>query len=170
MKRLLIMRHAKSDWSAGFARDHDRPLAGRGTRAAELMGRLITECDQEPDLVVTSSAVRARTTAELAAAAGSWDCPIEITEALYGTSPQGALSVVRQTSDNIDRLMIVGHEPTWSGLVHTLTGGTVQMKTATVVIVDLLVGRSWDGGDLMQGEIVAVLQPRLFEDARGDGT
>lgn len=168
MKRLLVMRHAKSDWDAGYARDHDRPLSKRGKRAAATMGRLLADIQEVPELVVSSSATRAHTTADLAAHAGSWMCPIEVSGDLYGTSPGEALRIIHRTPDQVDRLMVVGHEPTWSGLVHRLTGGAVQMKTATVVIIDLLVGRSWDSGDMVQGEIVAVLQPRHFEYVRTD--
>ncbi len=162
MKRLVVMRHAKSDWSSGARRDHDRPLSGRGKRAAERMGRLLSEIDQAPDLVVTSSAVRARRTAEIAAGAGRWGATIEVEPELYGTSPPAALTVVARTPDSVERLMIVGHEPTWSALVHELTGGAVQMKTATVAIIDLYLGTSWSWREPPTGELVAVLQPRHF--------
>ena len=162
MKRLLVMRHAKSDWAAGALLDHDRPLNARGKRAAERMGALLAEIDQVPELVVSSSAVRARRTAELAAAAGDWPGPIEIEPELYGTSAGGALRVVAATPDSVERLMVVGHQPTWGALVAELTGGAVQMKTATVAIVDLMLGREWAFDEPLQGELVALLQPRHF--------
>lgn len=164
MKRLLVMRHAKSDWSSGARRDHDRPLNGRGKRAAQRMGRLLSELNEAPDLVVTSSAKRARRTAELAAGAGDWGVAIEVEPDLYGTSPSAALTVVARTPDSVDRLLIVGHEPTWSALVHALTGGAVQMKTATVAIIDLFLGATWSWNEPPTGELVAVLQPRHFSD------
>ena len=65
MAVLLIMRHAKSDWSVGGMTDHERPLAPRGVEAAGAMGRFLARCGQAPELVFTSTAERARATAEL---------------------------------------------------------------------------------------------------------
>ncbi len=162
MKRLLVMRHAKSDWSAGVSLDHDRPLNRRGTKAARRMGRLLTEIDEVPELTITSSAVRARHTAELAAEAGAWGTPVEVEPDLYGTSVEGTLAVVAGAAESVDRLMIVGHQPTWGGVVFALTGASVQMKTATVAIVELMLGRSWESVEPPMGELAALLQPRHF--------
>ena len=160
MKRLYVMRHAKSDWHAGAATDHARPLNGRGRRAAPLMGRYLADIGETPELVITSSAVRARTTAELAIEAGDWGARLQVTDSLYGTGPDGVLNVIGGVSDDIDRLMVVGHQPTLGGLVATLSGGNVAVKTATVVILDLYLGRSWQSDTPPHGEIIAVLQPR----------
>ncbi|HSF84438.1 MAG TPA: histidine phosphatase family protein [Acidimicrobiia bacterium] len=162
MKRLLVMRHAKSDWSAGALRDHDRPLNARGVEAARRMGTLLEEIGQVPDLIVSSSAVRARRTVELAAEAGEWGAPIRIEPGLYGTSAASAMRVVSTTAETVERLMIVGHQPAWGALVADLTGGAVQMKTATVAIIDLMLGRSWKLHEPAHGELVALLQPRHF--------
>ncbi len=156
------MRHAKSDWGASAPSDHQRPLNRRGRRAAETMGRLLAGIGEIPELAISSSAVRARRTVEIAAETGEWGTEIEVTDDLYGTSPDGALAVIASAPDDVDRLMVVGHEPSWSGLVHRLTGAAVQMKTATVAIIDVYTGRSWTGADQFQGEIVTVLQPRHF--------
>ena len=91
MKRLMILRHGKSDWNAGASSDHARPLNRRGTGAAMTMGRLLTRLGEVPDLIVTSSAVRARETALLAADAGDWGCETIEVDDLYGTSAGGAL-------------------------------------------------------------------------------
>ncbi len=153
------MRHGKSDWSTGVS-DHDRPLNRRGVAAVKTMGRLLSSVGETPDLVISSTATRAHTTAQLAAETGGWEAPIKTTRELYGTRSEGALSVVAG-SPVVDRLMIVGHEPAWSGLVAHLTGGSVTMKTATVVGIEMLI-RDWEEAPLARGEIVFVLQPRHF--------
>jgi phosphohistidine phosphatase len=94
MLQLVLMRHAKSDWDVAYVSDHDRPLAERGVRSAVIMGRLLTSSDQVPDLIVTSSAVRATRTAELAAEAGSWKCPIVEGRKIYGGGPGAVLAAV----------------------------------------------------------------------------
>lgn len=163
MKRLLVMRHAKSDWHAGAPTDHERPLNRRGIDAARTMGLVVAHIGEIPDVAVTSSAARARRTAELAAEAGEWPTEIVVDRTLYGTSPQGAIAVVIRMAEGADRLMVVGHQPAWGGLVHELTGASVQMKTATIAIIDFAVD-VWRDRHTASGELVAVLQPRHFTD------
>lgn len=163
MKRLMIMRHGKSDWYAGAASDHARPLNRRGTKAAMTMGRVVHKMGEVPDLIYTSSATRARETALLAADAGDWGCEMIDVDDLYGTSAGGALAVAAQAPDVIERLMLVGHEPTWSYLVHSLTGASVEMKTATVAAIDLTMS-SWKHAPEATGTLAFLLQPRMFKD------
>jgi phosphohistidine phosphatase len=137
---LLVMRHAKSDWGEGADTDHERPLAPRGVKAARRMGRLLRESGAIPDLVLSSTAVRALTTAELAAKAGAWKCPIVAENALYASDPDRVLEVVARVDDGVRRLLIAGHEPTSSELVRRLTGGVVRMPTAAVACLDLADG------------------------------
>ena len=83
MKTLMLLSHGKSDWGAETGSDHERTLAPRGVKAAQMMGRMMSASDLTPDLVVSSSAVRALSTARLAAEAGEWSCPLEVTRDLY---------------------------------------------------------------------------------------
>jgi phosphohistidine phosphatase len=138
MKTLLVMRHAKSDWDAAFGNDHERPLTRRGTKAARRMGAWLSESDVVPDLVISSTAVRALTTVELAAEAGEWGCKIVTNRDLYTGDPETVLEAIREIDNSVDRLLIAGHEPTWSILVGRLIGrGEVKMPTAAVACLDL---------------------------------
>ena len=167
MKRLIILRHAKSDWDAQYDSDHERPLTKRGVRASSAIGIAISRSREIPDVAITSSALRATTTIDLAAAAGNWSTTIEVSDALYGTSAQGALEVAATAGDGVERLMLVGHQPTWGSLVHALTGGSVEMKTATAVGIALALS-SWRDVGRAPGSIAYVLQPRLFTDGTWD--
>lgn len=160
MKKLLIMRHAKSDWGSGLA-DHERPLNNRGTRAAAAMGKALAAMDEVPDLVISSTATRAATTARLAAEAGAWSSRITYSDGLYGTSVTGALEVLLEADPGAASVMLVGHEPTWSSLVQHLTGGSVVIKTATVAAVELYV-RDWADASGASGELLYLLQPRTM--------
>lgn len=157
MRTLLVMRHAKSDWDADYADDHERPLNQRGTRSARLMGRVLAEKGRVPSLVITSSAVRARSTATLANEAGEWDAEIILDPNLYGTGADDAIQVASMASD-VDRLMLVGHQPAWSALVSKLTGHRVDMKTATVAVIEVDIDH-WSKLPGEQGRLAAVLQP-----------
>lgn len=135
MKTLLLMRHAKSDWAAPQG-DHERPLNHRGVRSAGLIGRLMADRGETPDHVISSTAVRARTTADLAAEAGGWTAAIVLDRDLYVSGPDGVLAVATRAPD-VDRLMLVGHQPIWSLIVHELTGVRVDLKTAAVAVIDI---------------------------------
>jgi phosphohistidine phosphatase len=161
VKTLLLMRHAKSDWDAEYGSDHDRPLNGRGTRSAKLMGRVLTEEGLEPDHVISSTALRARSTAELAIAAGPWDARLALDRALYEEGPKGVLGAATSAPD-VPRLMLVGHQPTGSMLVAALTGERAEMKTATVAVVDLDL-ETWAGLPQAAGTLSRILSPREFD-------
>lgn len=149
MKTLLIMRHAKSDWGAPSEADHDRPLAGRGEKAARRIGRFLSATGVTPQLVLSSSAIRAHSTAVLANDAGGWGCPIQADQNLYAADIDRVLEVVAGVEPDVECLLITGHEPTWSSLVSWLMGGgRVRMPTAAVACLDLGQG-DWSG--LAQG-------------------
>jgi phosphohistidine phosphatase len=165
--QLLLMRHAKSDWDASYGADHERPLGERGVRSANIMGRLLTAVDEAPDLVITSSANRAATTARLAAEAGGWDCPIVDERRIYGASPATVMQVVAKHGGDARRVMVVGHEPTWSTLVTDLVGAGVEMKTASVAGVGLLID-DWSSLEHANGWLDYLLHPRMFFDTQFD--
>ena len=163
----MLLRHGKSDWDANIARDHDRILAPRGEQAAKLMGQAIRDSDLIPDRIVSSSAIRARSTAELASEAGAWGCPMKITEDLYATSVSGALSVLRSQDEggSVGRILLVGHEPTWSGLASGLIGGgRLGVVTASLVVITLGIQR-WADIGLSQGELSLFVIPRWLKKA-----
>ena len=161
-----MLRHAKSDWTTNTS-DHDRPLNARGRSAAAAVGIVLARSGEIPDLAVASSALRARSTLEIAAQTGNWPTEISVDPSLYGTSAAGALAVVAATDGDVQRLMVVGHQPTWGTLVRTLTGASVVVKTATVVAIDLS-ATSWRKGPEARGSICYMLQPRLFTDGSWD--
>lgn len=157
-KTLLLMRHAKSDWAADYSGDHERPLNRRGVRSARLMGGALAARGLAPQLVISSTATRAASTARLADEAGGWDADLRFDPALYDSGPDEVLEAA-SAAPNVARLMIVGHQPTWSMLVRRLTGDSVEMKTATVAIVELDIAH-WTDLLSADGRLVEVLNPR----------
>ncbi len=159
MKTLLLMRHAKSDWDAEYHGDHERPLNRRGVRSARLMGRLLASRDLVPDLAISSTAARAATTIRMAAESGEWDTAISYDDRLYGSGPDVVLQVAASAPE-VSRLMLVGHQPTWSMLVRQITGQYADMKTATVAQIEMDSARS--------GTLTAVINPREYFDSEWD--
>lgn len=143
MPELLIMRHAKSDWGTGLSSDQERPLSSRGVKAAKRMGKFLTRVEAVPDLILSSPAVRARTTAELACKAGKWRAPVEIVPSFYGGAWTDVVEGVVAGGGSAGRILVTGHEPTWSDLVGVLTGGShVAMPTAAVAYLSII-GKGW---------------------------
>jgi len=162
MKRLLLLRHAKSDWNTPNANDHERPLNARGERSAKRIGRFLDALDLVPDAVVTSSATRARTTVELAAAAGGWGCPIRVSRRLYDSSPETVLEEIRAEDAAAGVVLVAGHEPVWSELASRLIdGGHLRMPTAALAGIDFEVER-WSDVRFGRGQLVFLMPSRLL--------
>ncbi len=160
-RRLLVLRHAKSDWSASYGADVDRPLAPRGIEAAAIVGRFVTKVGVAPDLVLSSPAERARTTAGLAASAGEWSAPVEIRESFYGGGRESVLMALHELGPEIETVAVVGHEPVWSGLVSALAGGgRVRFPTAALACLTTEVG--WPNLGWGRMELRWLVTPKLI--------
>ena len=140
MKTLLILRHAKSSWKYKNLPDHERPLNRRGVTDAPRMGRVLHRAGLTPDRIVSSTAVRAQSTARLVGLACGYDGGITLREDLYLSGLKAYLEIMRQLPAEVDRAMIVGHNPTAEELVHLLTGRDVRMPTAALAHVELELG------------------------------
>jgi phosphohistidine phosphatase len=158
LRTLLLMRHAKSDWNASFRTDHDRPLSARGRSAADAMGVWLRRA-AEPDAIVSSPAVRARTTAERAIAAGELEATMLLEPAIYEASARSLLRVSASLPDDARVAMLVGHEPGMSSLIALLTGETVRFPTAAVARIDLRID-DWAEIAPMCGTLALLQLPR----------
>ena len=163
MKSLYILRHAKSDWKAPYGTDHDRPLNGRGRRAAATLGEHLERLGEAPDKVLLSSAKRTRQTLELAMEAGGWNPAAKPLDELYDASTAQASQCIQTHGGSASRLLIVGHQPTVSSLVYSLTGESASMVTAALVRIDLGID-SWTDLGPRTGELVWIVNPRDLEE------
>ncbi|MFN3853963.1 MAG: SixA phosphatase family protein [Phreatobacter sp.] len=129
MRRLILLRHTKSDWPTGL-RDIDRPLAARGRRAAPLMGRVLVERGLIPDRVLVSTARRTGETWALARA-GHPELPEGIGEPRIYEAPAFLLAnVIRETPDTVRTLLLVGHNPGMEDLASQLVGSGDEQARA----------------------------------------
>lgn len=162
MKELLLLRHAKSDWNAEYGKDHDRPLATRGRAAAKLIGRFLEQVNCAPELVVTSSAVRAQTTAELAAEAGGWRNRPVVTDELYATSTMAVVQLISEQAPDVERLLLVGHNPTWEDTASLLIGGgTIRLPTAAMACIRFPI-LDWREVSARPGVLQWLVTPKLL--------
>jgi phosphohistidine phosphatase len=139
MKTLMLLRHAKSSWSDGDRSDHDRPLADRGKKAATRMGALLVEKGLVPDLILSSTARRARKTAERVAKASSLSCKMRLLERLYLAEAETILEEARNATEPAERLLIVAHNPGLDDLVGMLSGRREGFPTAALAIFDVTI-------------------------------
>ncbi|MDO0931351.1 histidine phosphatase family protein [Streptomyces sp. DG2A-72] len=152
LRRLVVLRHAKSAWPDGVA-DHARPLAPRGRRDAPAAGIALAEADCLPDLALCSTAVRARQTWELASAQWGTPPPVRHDPRLYAADVPDLLSVVHDVSAEVETLLLIGHNPGLEELVLALAGDSlddalerVRVKFPTSAIAVLAwYGTSWRG-------------------------
>ena len=119
--RLMLLRHAKTDHPPG-AEDHERPLAGRGRTQAAAMGRYMAAAGLVPELVIVSTARRARETWDVARPAFAVDVDQRNEVRIYEASAGGLLEVLRQTSPDVRSLLLVGHNPGFQSLALRLVG------------------------------------------------
>lgn len=145
MKTLVLVRHAKSAWGDPMLADHERPLNDRGRRDAPKMGRRLLERGTVPDAILSSTAVRARSTAEaLAEAIGVDPVRLVLDERLYGSSPETILEVVGTLDDGVGTAMVVAHDPGLSDLAFLLSEEIEHMPTCAVAEFRFAAG-SWAG-------------------------
>ncbi|MDM7923769.1 MAG: histidine phosphatase family protein [Pyrinomonadaceae bacterium] len=159
MKKLLILRHAKSSWDNPELSDFDRPLNKRGKTAAPFMGSLIAERGQLPDAIVSSPAKRAAETATLVREHGNVPADIKFDERIYEASPQALRQVVSETADDVESLMVVGHNPGMEGFLLFLTGRLRPMPTAALAIVELNID-SWSEIFANSGRLIELIKPK----------
>jgi phosphohistidine phosphatase len=143
-RTLILLRHAKSDWSGGQA-DIARPLAKRGRRQAPDAGRWLAANLDSVDLAVVSPASRARRTWALVSAQLDAPPPTRIDDRVYAASHQQLLTVVRELPDDIETVVLVGHNPGIEELASFLTGELAQMPTSALAVIAL--PGSWSTAD-----------------------
>jgi phosphohistidine phosphatase len=150
-RTLILLRHAKSDWS-GDHPDIDRPLAQRGRRQAPETGRWLNANIDRLDLAVVSPAVRARSTWELVLSELDVAPPTRTDVRVYAATASELLSVVRDVSDDVGTVVLVGHNPGLEDLVHGLTDEWVSLPTSALAVV------VWSGSWSTAGESFAELR------------
>lgn len=162
MKRLTIIRHAKSSWDDPNQRDFDRPLNSRGLQAAPLMGRELKARGFAPDLIVSSPAIRALSTAKIIAELlGYSEARIETDRAIYEATVPELLAVVRALPPAHNHVMLFGHNPGFQELAIHLTNKPLP-KMPTCGVVDLDYPGQWAEWGSAPATRRAFLFPKMF--------
>jgi phosphohistidine phosphatase len=145
---LHLLRHAKSSWAEAGLDDHDRPLAPRGEKAVRRIGEHLAKTAHPPELVLCSSA--RRTTMTLAGITASLPAGVDtsVEAPLYAASGGELLERLRRVSDDVDGVMIIGHNPGLEDLALLLVGagdGSLRARLATKYPTGALATMSFTG-------------------------
>ena len=173
MRRLMLLRHAKSDWATPGLRDHDRPLNPRGREAAPKMGAYMVRHALVPDLIVSSPAKRAVESLDLVLSAFK-KAPKTVYESrVSGAGPDALLGVVKETPRAVHSLMLVGHNPGLaefaslliaSGDVETRQRMIEKFPTAGLAVIDFAFD-DWAKVHPHAGRLDRFVVPRALETA-----
>jgi phosphohistidine phosphatase len=161
MKQLLIMRHAKSDWDNPSLSDFDRPLNSRGLKTAPFMGHEIKKLNKIPELIISSPANRAKTTAAMFAEASGFDGKILFDDEFYFGSIDEIIKIISRVDDLYETIMVVGHNPTWESLIYRLVkdGQGVMMPTGAIASL-LFEIDAWNDLKARSAELEFLLIPK----------
>lgn len=158
---LYLVRHAKSDWSNLFLRDFDRPLNARGEYSAPLMGEYLSKQGIKPDLILSSPALRAKTTTITLAEKLSY--PIESISylpSLYESDVNTILAIIRTISENIETLFIVAHNPEVTECINFITNAEIDNVPTCGVAAIRLNENSWDRVGSNSAELISLDTPK----------
>ena len=132
MKKLLLMRHAKSSWDDSDIPDQMRPIKKKGRKDAERMGKLLKSKKLEPDLILSSTALRAKETAEIVAETCKCKKEIVFLDSLYMAEPSDILHAIEKNAKDKKTIMIVGHNPGLEAFLQIANGKVESLPTASI--------------------------------------
>ena len=163
MKKLFLVRHAKSSWSFPELDDFERPLNKRGKRDAPFMGKLLNEKKIKPDLLLSSPAVRAYITARTIAGEINYPAKkLQTNELLYHGSIKELIVSIKKTDNKINSLMVFGHNPGLTEFSNYLTDKYLDnIPTCGIVEIDLRID-SWKEIDEDSGTFINFEYPKKY--------
>jgi phosphohistidine phosphatase len=138
MKTIFLIRHAKSDWGNIGLRDFDRPLSVRGLRDAPQMSAFLASRGVEPDILISSPANRAQTTAGyFADAFGIPKNHIDLRREIYEAEVEDIQQLVQDLDDHLNTICLFGHNPTFTHFANLFTTDYIDnISTCGIVQIE----------------------------------
>ncbi len=159
MRRLFLVRHAKSSWGDPSLPDRERPLNDRGKRDAPTMGKRLAALRVKPDVILSSPAKRAFKTARILAEELGYRLEdIRVDARLYASGPDILLGIIRELGDKKKCVMVVGHNPELTELAHRYSGTITHMPTCAVAEF-AFAANSWPDAVIAKPEQAALHTP-----------
>ncbi len=163
MKSILLFRHGEADSGFNYNSDHERPLTLLGISEAEKVGTYLANINKIPDLVISSSANRANTTANKAIKAGKWKCDKIIEKGIYGGGPDYLLNLAKSQNDKYNFIAFVGHEPNFSIFIEKAASmNYVSFPTAAAACISFDID-TWNHIEFGFGELDFLTTPKELD-------
>lgn len=163
MKQLYLIRHAKSSWLDSELTDFERPLNQRGRSNAPMMGEILQKKGFKPDVIISSPANRALTTARMMAEQLRYPLhEIQVKELIYEAHMQALLDFIRTLNNKFEKVMLVGHNPGFTLLAEYLTGTEVKnLPTASIFAIEFPI-KLWKEVDEKKGKRILYEYPKKY--------
>jgi phosphohistidine phosphatase len=160
MKTLLIMRHGKSSWKNKNLEDHERPLAKRGIRDSRLIAEILRNKELIPQKILVSSALRTIQTADIFCEVAECQGEVIALDSLYLAESDGYIAELKQLPDEIERVMIIGHNPGLEYLLQELSGRIETLGTGVTAYLSLPINAWSELNDKVDGELIEIWRPK----------
>jgi len=160
MKKIFLMRHAKSSWKDSNIPDHDRPIKKKGEKDAKAMGKMLKSKKLTPDVILCSSAERAKQTAELFKEAISYEGKIEFNDKLYMAEVNDLIGAIKNAPKKTKNVMVIGHNPGLEALLQTLTGKVETLPTSSIAYISIPIDEWSDLSPEVDGKLKKLWRPK----------
>ncbi|QOY54941.1 histidine phosphatase family protein [Candidatus Sulfurimonas marisnigri] len=161
MKKLYIIRHAKSSWKDSSLSDFDRPLNKRGRVDAPLMGKVLKGKKVSPDAIISSPALRAKTTAQNIAKNINFTKPITYDENIYEANDDTLLYVMKKLNKEDSVVFIFGHNPGLNMLAESLVGLDENIPTCGIVEIEFDC-KKWSEISSKNAKLISFDYPKMY--------
>jgi len=166
MKTVLLMRHAKSSWKDHKLKDIDRPLTKRGKKDIPFMAKILVDKELVPQMILSSPALRARLTAEIVAEKCGYQGEISYIDSFYLAEPAIYAGGLCSVPDEIERVMVIGHNPGLEGLLQILSGQVESLPTAAIAFLVLPIKHWNEFNGEVHAEICELWRPPEKKDKK----
>jgi len=166
MKTIILFRHSESGWNPTYGGDHERPLTKNGIEVAKKMGVYLSNIKAVPDLIISSTALRAKSTSELAKEEGGWDSDFKLEPEIYGGNLSFLIKLAQSQDNHIDSICFTGHEPYFSSFISKVTNQEhTYFPTASVAKINFMVS-DWKNIDFCNAKLDWLIKPQDLLDLK----
>ena len=162
MKTLYLIRHAKSDWSNPFLSDFNRPLNKRGEKNAPFMGKLLASKKVMPDLIISSPANRAKTTAKKIAKKINYMQNIVFEESIYEANSNDLENLIKKLDNKYNKIFLVGHNPSFNIFTSSFVDFYENIPTCGIVQLEFDIN-NWDEINSKNAKLVSFEYPKKYK-------
>lgn len=164
MKTLLLMRHGKSSWKDESLKDHERPLKKRGRKDSKRISKAILGNALVPDLILSSTAVRARETVDVIVDTLDYKGRVVFSDDLYMGEPQDFLDILRALDKDYNTVMIVAHNPGLEAYLQIVDGDVESLPTAGLGYLVLVLDNWKDISLDTMGDLIGIWKPKELKE------